>query len=52
MTIADRDHFQQKIANIRADCRYEFELPRAPDFILGSRSALAVGAAVGRAVSG
>jgi hypothetical protein len=51
MAIADVGHSQQKIAHIRADCHYEFELPRVPDFARVSRSALAVGV-VGRAVSG
>ena len=51
MTIADVDHFQQKIAVIRAYWRWECELPRAPDFVLDGRSAFVVGA-VGRTVSG
>jgi hypothetical protein len=51
MTIADVDHSQQKIADIRVDGRYELEFLRVSDFVLGGRSALAVGA-VRRAASG
>jgi hypothetical protein len=51
VNVADLDDFQRKVAAIHADCPYEFELPRAPDFAVDTRSAFAVGA-VGWAVSG
>jgi hypothetical protein len=51
MTIADIDHFQQKIAEIRADRRYDFDIPRAPNFAVERRTAFAAGA-VGRAMYG
>jgi hypothetical protein len=51
MAIDDVDHFHQRIPAIRADCRYEFDIPRAPDFAVDSRSAFTA-RAVGRVVSG
>jgi hypothetical protein len=45
------DHFQQKVADVRADGRHQSELQKVPDSALDGRFAFAVGAD-GRAVSG
>jgi hypothetical protein len=51
MIVACVDSCRQKIAGTRAERRYEFELPRAPDFALENRAQVAEGA-FARAVFG